>query len=264
MKNLIKNSLLFTMFLFLTAFTQAPGEVPPAQDETLFKESKGVDPERAKEQLQAIYLKANKTQTLFCACDFDEGKQLDPAKCGYTPKRAKGKRARTMDWQPAMTPFQYGKVLKCWSERICKRHTGRPFAGPKCCEKVEPVFMRMQADMHNLFPVIGELARDRANKEFSEIKGEKRKYGQCDFEVRRQSAEPAENIRGDIARAYFYMSQQYKVPLRKKQEDLFIHWHVTDPPDRWEMDRNSAIEEIQGNRNPFIDHPELAERVKDF
>jgi hypothetical protein len=33
---------------------------------------------------------------------------------------------------------------------------------------------------------------------------------------------------------------------------------------RWKKRRNSLIEQTQGNRNPFIDHPEVVERVKDF
>ena len=35
-----------------------------------------------------------------------------------------------------------------------------------------------------------------------------------------------------------------------------INWHKLDPPDKWEVDRNNYIQSIQGNRNPFIDHPE--------
>ena len=41
-------------------------------------------------------------------------------------------------------------------------------------------------------------------------------------------------------------------------------WHFMDPPDTWEINRNSLIEQKQGNKNPFIDHSELVERVKSF
>jgi endonuclease I len=35
-----------------------------------------------------------------------------------------------------------------------------------------------------------------------------------------------------------------------------IEWHLADPPDADERRRNDGIEELQGNRNPFVDHPE--------
>ncbi|MBX2850648.1 MAG: endonuclease [Phycisphaeraceae bacterium] len=38
-------------------------------------------------------------------------------------------------------------------------------------------------------------------------------------------------------------------------------WHAQDPPDDWERGRNDRVEAVQGNRNPFIDRPEFAERV---
>jgi endonuclease I len=31
-----------------------------------------------------------------------------------------------------------------------------------------------------------------------------------------------------------------------------IKWHLEDPPDEWECDRNDLIEQLQGTRNPFI------------
>ena len=118
--------------------------------------------------------------------------------------------------------------------------------------------------MHNLFPSIGEVNGDRSNYSFGEIPNENRNYGQCDFEILNKVAEPKESIRGDIARSYFYMSKQYKISIPESYENLLRQWHLSDPPDDWERDRNSFIEEIQGNRNIFIDYPEKVERFRDF
>ena len=75
---------------------------------------------------------------------------------------------------------------------------------------------------------------------------------------------PGLNRRGNIARAYFYMSFQYKIPIQSEVEDMLREWHFNDPPDDWELARNDRIEAVQGNRNPFIDYPEWVERVGDF
>lgn len=251
--------------LLLLGFTQPnSGATLPPHDQGLFKPSKNSDTDRSRELLLGIYLKADKHQTLFCGCSFNASKSIDPSACGYVPRKSGNKRSGRLEWGSVIPAFQFGKVLLCWRQPICKRYNGRPFSGEKCCSEVSTDFKLMESDMHNLFPAIGEIRGDRANYPFGEIRGEKRKYGQCDFEIKRKVAEPAENIRGDIARAYFYMSYQYHVPLLRRFEDMLRRWHVMDPPDGWEMDRNALIEEVQGNRNPFIDHPELAERIKDF
>ena len=43
--------------------------------------------------------------------------------------------------------------------------------------------------------------------------------------------------------------------------DLLLKWHKLDPVDAWEINRNKVTYGIQGNRNPFIDHPYLADAI---
>ena len=60
------------------------------------------------------------------------------------------------------------------------------------------------------------------------------------------------------------MSFQYQIHIQNKLEDRLRIWHFEDPPDKAENKRNSLIELVQGNRNPFIDHPEIVERRARF
>ena len=73
-----------------------------------------------------------------------------------------------------------------------------------------------------------------------------------------------QQARGNLARAYFYMSFLYRIQIQNSLEENLRAWHFEDPPDKMEEIRNSLIEQVQGNRNPFIDHPEAVERVRDF
>lgn len=85
--------------------------------------------------------------------------------------------------------------------------------------------------------------------------------------------------RGDCARALFYMATRYstgdgsngsKLSLTTGTDSsggkwgyltTLLQWHHDDPPDAWEINRNNLVQDIQGNRNPFIDHPEYADRI---
>jgi endonuclease I len=94
--------------------------------------------------------------------------------------------------------------------------------------------------------------------------------------------EPRDADKGDIARIIFYMDTRYEgtdtsfdlqiintipssvsptwLPYYAKLSTL-LSWHYADPPDAWEMRRNNRIQERQGNRNPFIDHPEYVSSI---
>ena len=90
--------------------------------------------------------------------------------------------------------------------------------------------------------------------------------------------EPADKWKGDFARGYFYMVTAYSgLPwegeamkmleknewptLQKWAQELLLKWCKEDPVDQIETDRNDAVYVIQGNRNPFVDYPNLAEYI---
>lgn len=79
--------------------------------------------------------------------------------------------------------------------------------------------------------------------------------------------EPAAG-KGAAARATLYFLVRYprwigNNPREYQAEDIdtLLRWHAEDPPGLYEQHRNQYIFAEQGNRNPFIDHPEWAHRV---
>ena len=52
--------------------------------------------------------------------------------------------------------------------------------------------------------------------------------------------------------------------MSKDQETFLRKWNEQDPVDDAEMARNDAIEKLQGDRNPFIDYPNLAQDISKF
>ncbi len=76
--------------------------------------------------------------------------------------------------------------------------------------------------------------------------------------------EPADETKGNIARALLYFYVRYNDPLVQQNVDMLpvlIQWSNQDPPDEHEITRNQDIFEFQNNRNPFIDHPEYVDRI---
>lgn len=108
--------------------------------------------------------------------------------------------------------------------------------------------------MHNLVPAIGEVNGDRSNYRYGANKPNIGMYGNCKFEVnfKEKRAYVKEDIRGDIARIYFYMSDKYNIRLSKQEKKMMKAWSKQDPVSDWERVKNKRIQEIQGNKNKFI------------
>ena len=211
---------------------------------------------KAKKQMKQVYF--DNQFTFYCNCIYAYKKEKGREKmvvyndsCGYKPRKNK-KRGETIEWEHIMPAYRFAFGLQCWNEKICVDKNGKSYKGRKCCEKVDKKFRIMQADMYNLVPSVGELNGDRSNYSYGIIEGEARVYGECDFEVSGKKAEPKEDIRGDIARTYFYMEETYGITLTNEERQLFIMWDKLDNISQWEKVRAKRIKEIQGNENKFI------------
>ena len=136
----------------------------------------------------------------------------------------------------------------------CVKENGKKYKGRRCASKVNKEFKRMEADMYNLFPAIGEVNGLRSNYPMTIIEGEEREFGKCDVEIRRRKVEPRDEVRGEIARTYMYMDSVYpgKGILSNQNREMFEEWDRSDPVDKWECERARRIERIQGNRNEIV------------
>lgn len=94
--------------------------------------------------------------------------------------------------------------------------------------------------------------------------------------------ECADEWKGDFARVYFYAITRWDTTRFRSAEGagvfdssvsspnygltdaakrLFLKWHTEDPVSSWETTRNDNVQSCQGNRNPYIDHPEWVDYI---
>ncbi len=143
----------------------------------------------------------------------------------------------------------------------------------------------MYSDLFHIYPSDGYVNGQRSNLPYGEVgtatytstngcKKGNNTYGTYSGTV----FEPADEYKGDLARTYFYMVTCYENLVASWETNeagvdamlngtsfpafenwslqMLMDWNDQDPVDQKEIDRNNAVFNIQGNRNPFIDHPE--------
>lgn len=144
----------------------------------------------------------------------------------------------------------------------------------------------MKSDIFHVLPTDGKVNGQRSNYPYGECTGgvkidpkARGRLGNCTYPTSYSGTvfEPDDEFKGDIARIYFYMATRYEnnvnswggeafgngtyPGLKPWQIDLMLKWHRQDPVSTKEIQRNNAVYSLQKNRNPFVDHPELAEYV---
>lgn len=129
----------------------------------------------------------------------------------------------------------------------------------------------IDSDLHNLRVVTSNLNSKRSNRYYTNSEGELGKtVGDMFF--------PGDKHKGDVARILLYMVVKYenlRISDTKSKNSyssypsnndfgmlsILNKWHIEDPVDDFEISRNDKIYQIQKNRNPFIDKPELFEVI---
>jgi deoxyribonuclease-1 len=126
-----------------------------------------------------------------------------------------------------------------------------------------------KSDLHHLYPTDSKANSIRGNHNFADVDGWEA-YDGCDASrtgsAKRNGSrfEPPMEHKGNVARALFYFSVRYQIQIPDSEEKYLREWHELDPVDAEERERNEWIQKVQGNRNPFIDYPQLAENISNF
>ena len=122
-------------------------------------------------------------------------------------------------------------------------------------------------DIHNLRACDSQKNSQKSNRLFIDASGNSRIIGDYFF--------PGDEWKGDVARIIMYMYLRYPSQCEaidtsdgvisyapeNDMPNLFLEWNQQDPVSELELTRNEIIYSYQGNRNPFIDNPYLANKI---
>lgn len=155
---------------------------------------------------------------------------------------------------------------------------------PQSSWKSTNISSTIECDLFHVYPTDAYVNNRRANYPHGNVSkatytsgngsklgtGDNHGYSKTVFEI-------VDEYKGDFARTYFYFVTRYQNYISSISYDAFagntypslsswaiktfLEWNKNDPVSEKETKRNEAVYKIQNNRNPFIDHPEIAEQI---
>ncbi|MBT2391966.1 endonuclease [Streptomyces sp. ISL-1] len=143
---------------------------------------------------------------------------------------------------------------------------------PFNCEHVVPQswFAKkepMRGDLHHLFACESACNSFRGNIPYFDFMDSEEVVRHACGRREPLKFEPSAG-KGAVARATLYFLLRYPGfigdearELQRERLDILLSWHAAQAVSEYERHRNAAIAEMQGNRNPLIDHPEWAGEI---
>jgi deoxyribonuclease I len=235
--------------LFLSIATQSPAAsvsdsiASPSEHARSFSSAKK----------EALKIFQEHRETVYCPCTYT-GKVIDLKSCGYEIHKD-AKRASRLEWEHIVPAQAFGQSFLEWREGSpkCVKKNGKKFKGRKCAE-TNPDFNRMEGDLYNLWPIIGELNGLRSNFSMAEISGDSLTFGSCKAKIQNRKFEPMDEFKGLVARDYMYMDLTYPGHgiISDKNRKLFEAWDKSHPASAWECRHAKLVEDAQGTKNPIL------------
>lgn len=186
---------------------------------------------------------------VYCGCKIIPNNKFDRKDCGYVPKR-ENDRSKRLEFEHVVPFENVVGHTKAWDYGVpeCKGKKGRT-----CASKV---YGKIEGDLWNLLPAIGELNGLRSNYTVAEIPGEKREFGKCDFEIESKKVEPPEEMKPVMAAIYYYMQESYgkqvAVNIISNKNDKLLQVWYNKPMPAWACSWAKRVKSVQGNDNRFM------------
>ena len=254
-KTLLSLTLLLTL-VFTTAWAQGPNN-----SGTYYQSADGLKGKALKSKLAGIIV--NPTNVGYDGL-YEAYKKTDTREDGYV-----------RDWYSNVTKYRHGVDNKgnysAEGDMYNREHTvPQSWFGSG----------GIKSDIVHVLPTDGYVNNRRANYPLGEVnhidyqsQNGYSKLGSCKTTGYSGTVfEPNDEIKGDMARIFFYMITRYESEcggwghdvftksypgLTKWTLDMMMRWSKQDPVDDREIARNNAVYEVQGNRNPYVDYPGL-------
>jgi hypothetical protein len=130
----------------------------------------------------------------------------------------------------------------------------------------------MRSDLYNLLPTFIYTNNIRGHLPFGEVAGRGDYSNRAGAKRGQGFFEPPDSAKGMVARSLLYFYTRYNdknitngpydnQAFWNENLERLLRWNKQFPPDQDELRRNDLVERFQGNRNPYVDDPSLADRV---
>ena len=200
-------------------------------------------------------------------------------------------------------------VWPCAKSDQLWEHKGKDFVGVHNVDY--EYYVGAGSDLYHIRTCTGSVNQNRGSSRFVDFDDEEMKDktgvaevgdgGPYKLKIQGQGAdgfadfsEPADEMKGDVARIVLYLYVHYGnknlefdgsvksgqltykyndfigdlvltnimgYSTNKKCQDVLKEWNELDPPSAVEKLRNNTVQKVQGNRNPFVDYPEIANYI---